>query len=100
MHAEHGILTVAYSPLSRGNGLGEDPAVLAVARAHEVTPAQVVLRWHVQLGVVPLPRSGDPGRRLENLDVFGFELSQDDMARITDRPRGRIGHDPETHEEL
>ncbi|WP_405926773.1 aldo/keto reductase [Streptomyces sp. NBC_00035] len=100
VHAEKGIVTLSYSPLGRGTGLVQDPAVAAVAAAHRVTPAQVILRWHLQLDAVPLPRSGDPTRRRDNLDVFGFELSAAELARVGDRARIRIGYDPESHEEF
>jgi 2,5-diketo-D-gluconate reductase A len=68
-----------------------------------VTPGQVVLRWHVQLGSLPIPKSATPERQRQNLDVFGFELTEEEMARIsglTD-PGGRLfGGDPDTHEEM
>jgi 2,5-diketo-D-gluconate reductase A len=68
-----------------------------------VTPGQVVLRWHVQLGSLPIPKSGDPERQRQNLDVFGFELTDDEMSAISalSRPDGRLfGGDPDTHEEM
>ncbi|MGQ4384009.1 aldo/keto reductase [Streptomyces sp. SAS_270] len=99
-HAEKGILTEGWSPLGRGTRLLDDPAVAAVAEAHGVTPGQAVLRWHTQLGAVPIPKSGDPGRQRENLDVFGFELSLAEMGAIADRPEKRMGGDPEVHEEF
>ncbi|MET7698881.1 aldo/keto reductase [Streptomyces sp. NPDC005485] len=99
-HAEKGILTESWSPLGRGTRLLDDPAVAAVAEAHGVTPGQAVLRWHTQLGAVPIPKSGDPGRQRENLDVFGFELSLAEMGAIADRPEKRMGGDPEVHEEF
>jgi diketogulonate reductase-like aldo/keto reductase len=102
-HAASGIVTEAWSPLGKGSGVRTEPAIVAVATAHGVTPAQVVLRWHVQLGSVPIPKSGDPARQKENLDIFGFELSADEMAAITalGRPDGRLfDSDPNTHEEM
>ena len=66
-------------------------------------PAQVILRWHVQLGAVPLPKSGTASRQLTNLDVFGFELTDAEMSAITSlgRPDGRLfDGDPDTHEEM
>jgi len=99
-HAEKGILTESWSPLGRGTRLLDDPAVAAVAEAHGVTPGQAVLRWHTQLGAVPIPKSGDPERQRENLDVFGFELSLAEMGAIADRPQRRMGGDPEVHEEF
>ncbi|WP_405623173.1 aldo/keto reductase [Streptomyces sp. NBC_00076] len=99
-HADKGVLTESWSPLGRGTELLEDPAVVSVAEAHGVTPGQVVLRWHVQLGALPIPKSSDPERQRQNLDVFGFELSADQMDAIADRPHRRVGGDPETHEEF
>ncbi|MFD6836218.1 aldo/keto reductase [Streptomyces diastaticus] len=94
-HDEQGITTEAWSPLSQGKGLLEVPAVVAIAQKHNVTPAQVVLRWHVQLGNVAIPKSVTPSRIKENIDVFSFELDTEDMAAIRalneDR---RLGPDP------
>jgi diketogulonate reductase-like aldo/keto reductase len=99
-HAEKGIVTESWSPLGRGSDLLDDPAVAGVAEAHGVTPGQVILRWHVQLGALPIPKSGDPERQRTNLDVFGFELTEAEMAAIADRPHRRLGGDPEVHEEF
>lgn len=99
-HADRGIVTESWSPLGRGTDLLDDPVVGAVAEALQVTPGQVVLRWHVQLGAVPIPKSGDPGRQRANLDVFGFELSPAQMTAIADRAHRRLGGDPEVHEEF
>lgn len=102
-HADHGIVTEAWSPLGRGAGILDEPAVLAAADAHGVTPAQVVLRWHIQLDTVPIPKSKNPDRQRENLDVQGFALTDDEIQRITalGRADGRIkGQDPATHEEF
>lgn len=102
-HAAHGIVTEAWSPLGKAAPVKQAAPVVAAARAHGVTPAQVVLRWHLQLGSVPIPKSADPGRRRENLDVFGFELTDDEVAAITalGRPDGRLfGGDPNVHEEM
>ncbi|GGZ33038.1 oxidoreductase [Streptomyces inusitatus] len=96
-HAEHGIATEAWSPLGQGKGLLEVPTVVAVAQKHERTPAQVVLRWHLQLGNVVIPKSVTPSRIRENLDVFGFELDADDLAALTALDEGkRLGPDPAT----
>lgn len=82
-HAEHGIVTEAWGPLGRGkHNLLEAEPVLAAAHAHQVTPAQAVLRWHVQRGVVPIPKSADPERMAQNLDVFSFGLDPAEMAAI------------------
>ncbi|MEU9950769.1 aldo/keto reductase [Streptomyces sp. NPDC047939] len=100
VHAAKGIVTESWSPLGRGRDLTADPAVVAAAGAHGVTPGQVVLRWHTQLGAVPIPKSADPGRQRENLDLFGFELTPDELASIAAGPQERFGGDPEVHEEF
>jgi 2,5-diketo-D-gluconate reductase A len=94
-HSEHGIVTEAWSPLGRGASL-DDPVIGEIASAHDRTPAQVVLRWHLQLGNVVIPKSVTPARIEENFDIFGFELSDADMDAIggLDDPGGRIGPDP------
>ncbi|MET9306862.1 aldo/keto reductase [Streptomyces cellulosae] len=99
-HADKGVLVESWSPLGRGSQLLDDLAVAAVADAHGVTPAQAVLRWHVQLGAVPVPKSSDPARQRANLDVFGFALDDAQMRTLSDRAHRRIGGDPEVHEEF
>ncbi|MET7274680.1 aldo/keto reductase [Streptomyces flaveolus] len=99
-HERKGVRTESWSPLGRGSDLLDDPAVAAVTEAHGVTPAQAVLRWHTQLGAVPIPKSSDPGRQRANLDVFGFTLDDDQMDAVAHRSRRRIGGDPEVHEEF
>jgi diketogulonate reductase-like aldo/keto reductase len=100
VHAELGIVTESWSPMGRGELLSE-PTVIAIAQAHGVTPAQAVLRWHVQLGVVPIPKSADPARQRANIDLFGFALSDNEMAALSGMERGRIwGQDPEVYEEF
>jgi 2,5-diketo-D-gluconate reductase A len=95
-HAEHGILTEAWSPLGKGELL-DDPVIEEIASAHERTPAQVVLRWHVQLGNVVIPKSVTPSRIEENIQVFDFELSADEIDRLGELDRGeRTGPDPDT----
>jgi diketogulonate reductase-like aldo/keto reductase len=95
-HAEHAIATEAWSPLAQGALLAE-PAIAAVAAHHERTPAQAILRWHLQLGNVAIPKSATPERIGENFDVFDFELSEDDMAAIARLDAAeRIGPDPGT----
>ncbi|MFE3602552.1 aldo/keto reductase [Streptomyces sp. NPDC059096] len=94
-HAERSILTEAWSPLGQGKGLLEVPTVVAIARKHERTPAQVVLRWHLQLGNVVIPKSVTPSRIQENIDVFGFELDADDLAAFAALDEGkRLGSHP------
>ncbi|HBO54136.1 aldo/keto reductase [Janibacter terrae] len=100
--AARGIVTQAWSPIGRGELLDAAP-VVAAAEAHGVTPAQVVLRWHLHLGSLPLPKSADPERQRTNLEVLGFDLSDAETEAITalGRPDGRLfGADPETHEEM
>jgi diketogulonate reductase-like aldo/keto reductase len=100
-HAEHGIRTESWTPLARQRSVLDDPVVVAVANAHGVTPAQAVLRWHVQLDSIPLPKSAHAERQRENLDVFGFELSDAEVASIASLESGRLwGGDPDTNEEF
>ena len=95
IHAKQGIATEAWSPLGSGKGILEIPAIVAIAQKHNRTPAQVVLRWHLQLGNVVIPKSVTPSRIKENIDVFGFSLDTEDLAAISalneDR---RLGPDP------
>jgi 2,5-diketo-D-gluconate reductase A len=94
-HAELGIVTEAWSPLARGRAL-EHPLLAAIAQRHGHTPAQVVLRWHLQIGNVVIPKSVTPERIRENIDIFGFQLDADEIAAIGDIDRGeRIGPDPD-----
>ncbi len=86
--AEHGIVTESYSPIGQGSDLLDDPVLSDVAARHDRTVAQVVLRWHLQLGLVPIPKSADPGRLAENLAVLDFELSGDEMDVIGALDRG------------
>lgn len=102
-HAELGIRTQAWSPLGKNPTPFHEPAVVEAAQAHGVSPAQVVLRWHVQLGSMPLPKSGTPARQAENLNVLGFELTEDEVGAISALERAdgrRFGGDPDTHEEM
>ncbi|GAA2071930.1 aldo/keto reductase [Microbacterium hatanonis] len=102
VNARLGIVTEAWSPLGKGSAPYREAPVVAAAAAHRVTPAQVILRWHVQLGSVPIPKSATPSRQAENLDVFGFELDDSEMAAVTalGRRDGRLfDGDPDTHEE-
>ncbi|KMO43395.1 oxidoreductase [Methylobacterium tarhaniae] len=96
-HAEAGIVTEAWAPLGRG-GVLDDPVIQAVAAKHGRSPAQVVLRWHLDIGNVAIPKSATPARIRENREVGGFTLDADDLARIAalDDPAGRMGPDPET----
>jgi diketogulonate reductase-like aldo/keto reductase len=99
-HAEHGILTESWGPLGQGKGLLENAHVLRVAERRHRTPAQVVLRWHVQLGLVVIPKSVTPSRIAENLAVFDFELDESDLAEIAAVETGeRLGPDPKTFDQ-
>ena len=96
-HAEHGIVTEAWSPLAVRAGLLDDPVVVDLAGKHSVTPAQLVLRWHVELGNVVLTRSVTPARITENVEIFGFHLGDDDLEALAGLDRGtRTGPDPDT----
>ncbi|MQY09376.1 putative oxidoreductase [Actinomadura sp. RB68] len=96
-HREHGIHTEAWSPLGQGKGLLDEPLLRRIGDAHGRTPAQVVLRWHLQIGNVVIPKSVTPSRIAENFDVFGFELTPEDMAAIGEMDKGnRLGPDPAT----
>jgi 2,5-diketo-D-gluconate reductase A len=93
-HADHGIATEAWSPLAQGALLADD-TIETIAAHHERTPAQTVLRWHLQLGNVVIPKSVTPERIRENIEIFDFELSEDDMAAIARLDAGeRTGPDP------
>lgn len=95
LHAALGILTEAWSPLGRGQVLA-DPVVLACAAEHGVTAAQVILRWHVQLGHIAIPKASSEARIRENLDVFRFALSDRDMTALAELDRGyRTGSHPD-----
>jgi 2,5-diketo-D-gluconate reductase A len=88
-HDEHGIVTESWSPLgASSNELRNDPTITRIAEAHDKSPTQVVLRWHIQLGLVVIPRSSNPGRIAENIAVFDFDLSNEEMMTITGLNRG------------
>ncbi|WP_457252567.1 aldo/keto reductase [Pedococcus sp. P5_B7] len=94
-HADHGILTEAWSPLASGGSVLDDRVVRDIAQKHGVTPAQAILRWHLQIGNVVIPKSVTPSRIAENFDVFGFELDDEDLAAFTPLDRTeRTGPDP------
>lgn len=96
-HAANGIVTEAWSPLASGGDVLTDPVIAQIAQRLGKTPAQVILRWHLQIGNVVIPKSVTPARIAENFDVFGFELTEDDLAAIAPLDRdGRTGPDPAT----
>ncbi len=103
VNADLGIVTESWSPLGKRQAPFTEPPVADAASRLGVTPGQVILRWQVQIGALPIPKSATPSRQAENLDVLGFELTDDEVAAITalGRPDGRLfGGDPETHEEM
>ena len=100
---QRGILTQAWTPIGKGTALLEEPVVVNIAKAVGRTPAQIVLRWHLQLGVLPIPKSATPARQAENLAVLDFELNDQQMQAMAGLTRadGRIFNaDPATHEEF
>ncbi|MGW0120465.1 aldo/keto reductase [Streptomyces sp. NPDC003327] len=95
LHAEHGIATEAWSPLAQGAVLG-DPVIAGLAARYGKSPAQVVLRWHLQLGNVVIPKSVTPARIRENIDVFDFALTDAEMTALAALDRGlRTGPHPD-----
>jgi 2,5-diketo-D-gluconate reductase A len=90
-NAAHGIVTESWGPIARGSELLDEQAIADIARRHSRTPAQVVLRWHVQLGCVPIPKTSNPERMAQNIDVFDFELSPKEMASMSALDRGGEG---------
>jgi 2,5-diketo-D-gluconate reductase A len=96
-NAQRSIRTESWSPLGQGRLL-DDPPIGRLAAKHGRTPAQVIIRWHIDSGLIVIPKSVTPSRIRENFDVFGFSLDADDMAAIAalDDPDGRIGPDPMT----
>jgi 2,5-diketo-D-gluconate reductase A len=95
-HAQHDILTEAWAPLGQGKGLLDEPVLAQLGRSKNKTPAQLVLRWHLQLGNVVIPKSVTASRIRENFEVFDFELDDAEMAQIGGLATGeRLGPDPE-----
>ncbi|MEJ2888929.1 aldo/keto reductase [Actinomycetospora aeridis] len=96
-HERHGIRTEAWSPIGQGKGLLDAPELVEIAQAHGKSAAQVVLRWHVQLGNIIFPKSVTPDRIRENKDIFDFELTHEDMQKIDGMEKAeRLGPDPDT----
>jgi 2,5-diketo-D-gluconate reductase A len=103
VHERLGVQTEAWSPMGKRRAPLEEPAVTEPAERLGVTAGQVILRWHVQVGSLPIPKSSSPERQRQNLDIFGFELTDDEVAGISALadPDGRLfGGDPDTHEEM
>ncbi|ETT61917.1 aldo/keto reductase [Paenibacillus sp. FSL R7-277] len=101
-HEQHGIVTESWSPLGRGTELLKNEQLIAIAAAHDKSVSQIVLRWHVQLGAVPIPRSASEEHQRENLEIFGFELSEAEMKVIAELPStGPLwDQDPAVYEEF
>jgi len=102
-HAANGVATESWSPLGRGNSALREPAIEAIAAGHKKSATQVILRWHIQLGAIPIPKASSPAHQQENLDVFDFSLSDEEMRAIAalTRADGRTnGQDPATYEEF
>jgi 2,5-diketo-D-gluconate reductase A len=103
VHEGLGIRTEAWSPMGKRMAPLDEPAVTRAADRAGVTPGQVILRWHVQLGSLPIPKSANPERQQQNLYIFGFELTDEEVESISAlaHPEGRLfGGDPESHEEM
>jgi 2,5-diketo-D-gluconate reductase A len=95
-HRAHGIATEAWSPIGKGGDLLRDERLIALGEKYGRSPAQIVLRWHIELGNIVFPKSVTPSRIQENIDVFDFELSPDDSATIGELDSGtRLGPDPD-----
>lgn len=102
-HDRMGVLTQAWSPIGGLHGLGDDTREVfgAIAQAHGVSFGQAMLRWHTQQGILPIPRSSNPDRQRQNLDVFGFDLTDEDFARAAELAKPvHPDWDPATHEEF
>jgi len=96
-HREHGIATEAWSPIGKGGELLRDERLVALGEKYGKSPAQIVLRWHIQLDDIVFPKSVTPSRIRDNIDVFDFEIDPDDMATIAELDSGtRLGPDPDT----
>jgi diketogulonate reductase-like aldo/keto reductase len=102
-HEEHGIVTESWSPLYRASDVFENETLKEIATKHGKSISQVVLRWHYQLGAVPIPKSSSPQRQIENLSIFDYTLDEGDMKTIASlsRPDGRLNdQDPAVYEEF
>ncbi len=100
---EHGIVTESWSPLGRANSILQNETIAAIAKAHRKTITQIVLRWHVQLGAVPIPKATSKAHQIENLNIFDFALTDAEMEKINalTRPNGRTANqDPDIYEEF
>lgn len=94
------VRTEAWRPLGRDSGILRDPVITAIADRIGRSPAQVVLRWHIQVGSIPIPKAEDPARQQENLAIFDVALTDEDVAAIAGLHGARLGGDPDIYEEL
>ncbi|GIN72708.1 2,5-diketo-D-gluconic acid reductase [Bacillus sp. J14TS2] len=101
-HQEQGIQTESWSPLARVIDIIDNPILQKIAGQHDKTVSQVILRWHYQLGTIPIPKSASPSRQLENISIFNFALNEEEMRLIASLTQedGRLnGQDPAVYEE-
>ena len=87
-HSAHGIVTQSWSPLGKGGDLLAEPTIATIAGRHERTPAQIILRWHIELGLIPVPKSSNAERLAQNLAVFDFALTPAEVSAISALDRG------------
>lgn len=102
-HRENNVQTESWSPLARANTIFQHETVQQIAKQHDKTASQVILRWHYQLGTIPIPKSASPKRQLENISIFDFSLNEAEIKMINDLTRsdGRLkDQNPETYEEF
>ncbi|WP_353419952.1 aldo/keto reductase [Staphylococcus delphini] len=102
-HEEKGILTQAWSPLGRDNGVMDEPVLKQLSSKYDKTVAQVILRWHIQNGVMPIPKATSSKRQLENFDIFDFHITDEDLQAIDQLTRAdgrRKNQDPAVYEEF
>lgn len=102
-NAAHGVATESWSPLGRANSILTEPAIISIAQAHGKSVSQIILRWHIQLGALPIPKAASEAHLRENLAVFDFALTEVEMAAISalTRPDGRLkNQDPDVYEEF
>ncbi|GKU83559.1 aldo/keto reductase [Niallia sp. NCCP-28] len=100
---EKKIVTESWSPLGRANNVLQNETIQQIANTHQKTIPQIILRWHIQLGALPIPKSSSPKRQLDNLNIFDFSLTEEEMNQISNltRPDGRIAdQDPAVYEEF
>ncbi|VBB05096.1 aldo/keto reductase [Lucifera butyrica] len=102
-HAEHSIATESWSPLGRGNSMLENEKIVEIARNHQKSVSQVIIRWHIQLGAIPIPKASSPQHQRDNFNVFDFQLTEEEMNSILGltSAAGRTNNqDPQTYEEF